>query len=226
MHERVKITRRQLKEDPFTAFIFNSKRQLEENWQYFAIGAVVIILAVVGIFYYFNSAKETSELAATQLSQANMQYRQGNSQVAILTLTDILTKYGSTPFAEQATFMLAKINLETRNYAESKLYFDMYLEKYKKDPLNRAAALSGLGITLENQGQYAEASEQFEKAIAEFPESALIVELHLGAMRNELMSGQSEKAKVHLDAINEKAPNTDIAANAARLFYEKSKSSS
>lgn len=226
MHERVKLTKRQLKEDSFTAFMLNSKHQLEENWQYFAIGAVAIVLAVVGIVYYLNSAKETSDLAAAQLSQANMQYRQGNNQVAILTLTDILTKYGSTSFAEQATFMLAKLNLETRNYAEAKLYFEMYLEKYKKDPLQRAAAMSGLGVTLENQGQYAEAAEHFEKAIADFPESALIVVLHLGALRNELMSGQPEKAKTHLDAINEKAPNTDMATEAARLYYEKAKSAS
>jgi len=206
--------------------MLNSKQQLEENWQYFAIGAVVVILAVVGIIYYLNSIEDSGQLAAVQLSQANMQYRQGNSQVAILTLTDILSKYGNTSFAEQATFMLGKVNLETRNYEEAKLYFEMYLEKYQNDPLNRAAAMSGLGVALENQGKYAEAANMFEKAANEFPESALLADLHLGAMRNYLMAGQVEKARGHFDIINERFQGTGMAERAARLFYEKSQTPS
>jgi predicted negative regulator of RcsB-dependent stress response len=206
--------------------MLNSKQQLEENWQYFAIGAVVVILGVVGVIYYLKSANESAQLAATQLSQANMQYRQGNSQVAILTLTDVLAKYGSTGYAEQATFMLGKINLETRNYEEAKHYFEMYLEKYKNDPLNRAAAMSGLGITLENQGKYPEAADKFEKAAAEFPESALLANLHLGAMRNYLMAGLVEKAREHFNIISDKFKGTGMAESAARIFYEKSQPSS
>lgn len=225
MFEKVKLSKRQIKEDRFTSFMLISKQQLEENWQYFAIGAVVVVLAVVGVVYYMNSEKDKAQLAATQLSQATMQYRQGNGQVAILTLADILTKYSGTGYAEQATFMLGKINLETRNYEEAKLYFEMFLEKYKKNPLNRAASMAGLGVVLENQGKYDEAAEIFAKAATEYPESALLPELHFGAMRNYLLAGQKDKAKVHFDVINEKFQGTDMANNAARLFFEKSQAS-
>ncbi len=226
MYEKVRLTKRQIKEDRFTAFMLNSKQQLEENWQYFAIGAVVVILGVVGIIYYLNSANESAQLAAAQLSQANMQYRQGNSQVAILTLADVLAKYGSSSYAEQATFMLGKINLETRNYEEAKHYFEMYLEKYKNDQLNRAAAMSGLGITLENQGKYPEAADTFERAVSEYTESPLLADLHFGAMRNYLMAGQIEKAREHFKIISDKFKGTGMAESAARLFYEKSQPSS
>ncbi len=225
MFEKVKLSKRQIKEDRFTSFMLSSKQQLEENWQYIAIGAVVVVLAVVGIVYYMNSEKDKAQLAATQLSQATMQYRQGNGQVAILTLADILTKYSGTGHAEQATFMLGKINLETRNYEESKLYFEMFLEKYENNPLNRAAAMAGLGVVLENQGKYAEAAEMFANAASEYPESALLPELHFGAMRNYLLAGQKDKAKEHFDIINEKFQGTDMTNNAARLFFEKSQAS-
>ncbi|MGH8015602.1 MAG: tetratricopeptide repeat protein [Candidatus Zixiibacteriota bacterium] len=225
MYEKVKLSKRQIKEDKFTAFMLSSKKQMEENWQYYAIAAVVMVLLVVGIIYYLDSRSDSSNLAATQLAQATMQYRQGNSQVAILTLSDIVTKYGSTGFAEQATFLLGKINLETRNYEEAKLYFELYLEKYKEHELNRAASLAGLGVAFENQGRYDEAAAQFEKAVQEYPESALLSDLHYGAMRNYLMAGQSEKAKVHLDVITELFGGTKVATDAALLFYEKAKTS-
>ena len=225
MHEKVKLTKRQIKRDNFTAFMLNSKQQLEENWQYFAIGAVVIILAVVGIVYYMNSQKDKAQLGAIQLAQATMQYRQGNSQVAILTLADILTKYSGTGYAEQATFMLGRVNLETRNYEEAKLYFEQYLEQYKDNALNRAAAMAGLGVTYENQGKYPEAAEMFAKAAADYPESAILPDLHFGAMRNFLLAGQKEKAKEQFDIINTKFPGTEMAVSAARLFYEKSQNS-
>lgn len=221
MQERVKLTKRQIKEDKFTAFMLSSKHQFEENWQYMAIGIVILILAVAGIVYYLNTMKETSAQAATQLSQATNQYRQGNNQVAILTLTDILNKFSGTESAEQATFMLGKLNLETRNYEESKLYFNQYLEKYKKNVLNRSAATSGLAVALENQGSYAEAAEAFEKGTKEFAGSALELELHLGAMRNFLLSKQVDKARTHLDFIKKNYGETLDASNATRYFYEK-----
>jgi TolA-binding protein len=226
MFEKVKLSKRQIKEDKFTTFMLSSKQQLENNWQYYAIGVIVVVLAVVGIIYYLNSQQESSTLAATQLAQANMQYRQGNSQVAILTLADILTKYGGSQFAEQATYMLGKINLETRNYEEAKLHFNTYLEKYKNDKLIRPAAMLGLAVTYENQGQYAEAAAQFEKTIQEFPESPQLPELHLGAMRNHLLARQDAKAREHFEIISEKFKGTETANAAARLFYEKSQSPS
>ena len=225
MQERVKLTKRQIKEDKFTAFMLSSKHHIEENWQYLAIGVVIVILAVTGIVYYMNAATESGELASAQLSQANLQYRQGNSQVAILTLTDILNKYSGTNAAEQATFMLGKVNLETRNYEEAKLYFSQYLQNYQKNPLNRSAATSGLAVALENQGNFAEAAETFEKGATEFAGSALDAELNLGAMRNFLMVGQTEKAREHYDFLVENYGDTEMAQRAARLFYEKSGSS-
>ena len=225
MHEKVKLTKRQIKEDHFTAFMLNSKQQLEENWQYLAIGAVVVILAIVGIVYYVNSEKDKAQLAATQMAQATMQYRQGNSQVAILSLADILTKYSGSGYAEQATFMLGRVNLETRNYEEAKLYFEKYLEQYQDNALNRAAAMAGLGVTLENQANYAEAAEMFAKAATDYPESAILPDLHFGAMRNYLLAGQKDKAKEQFDIISAKFPGTELAVNAARLFFEKSQNS-
>ena len=226
MYGKVKLTKRQIKEDKFTEFMLNSKQQVEENWQYLAIAVIVIILAVVGSVYYFDSVKETSRQAAANLSKGNLEFRSGNSQVAILTFNEIVNNFGGTKSAEQATFMLGKVNLQTRNYPEAIRFFEMYLQKYPKNLLNRASSYTGLGTAMENQGNFQEAAEVFEKGTLELPESPLQQSLRFGAMRNYLKVDNVEKARPHFEYINENFEGSESANRAARLFYEKSSASS
>ena len=226
MYGKVKLTKRQIKEDKFTEFMLNSKQQVEENWQYLAIAVIVIILAVVGSVYYFDSVKETSRQAAANLSKGNLEFRSGNSQVAILTFNEIVNNFGGTKSAEQATFMLGKVNLQTRNYPEAIRFFEMYLQKYPKNLLNRASSYTGLGTAMENQGNFEEAAEIFEKGTIELPDSPLQQSLRFGAMRNYLKVDNVEKARPHFEYINENFEGSESANRAARLFYEKSSASS
>ena len=123
MYGKVKLTKRQIKEDKFTAFMLNSKQQVEVNWQYLAIAVIVIILGVVGSIYYLDSIKEASRQAATKMAKGNLEFRGGNSQVAILTFTEIINNYGGTKSAEQATFMLGKVNLTEHKLPRSDQIF-------------------------------------------------------------------------------------------------------
>ncbi len=226
MYGKVKLTKRQIKEDKFTAFMLTSKQQVEENWQYLAIAVIVAILGVVGSVYYLDSVEETSRLAAANLSKGNLEFRGGNSQVALLTFNDIINNYGGTKSAEQATFMLGKVNLQTRNYSEAIRFFEMYLQKYSKNLLNRASSYTGLGTAMENQGNFLEAAEAFEKGTMELPESPLQQSLRFGAMRNYLKVDNVEKARPHFKYITENFEGTETANRASRLFYEKSAATS
>ena len=226
MYGKVKLTKRQIKEDKFTAFMLTSKQQVEENWQYLAIAVIVAILGVVGSVYYLDSVEETSRLAAANLSKGNLEFRGGNSQVALLTFNDIINNYGGTKSAEQATFMLGKVNLQTRNYSEAIRFFEMYLQKYSKNLLNRASSYTGLGTAMENQGNFLEAAEAFEKGTMELSESPLQQSLRFGAMRNYLKVDNVEKARPHFKYITENFEGTETANRASRLFYEKSAATS
>lgn len=206
--------------------MLNSKQQVEENWQYLAIAVIVVILGVVGTVYYFDSVEQAARQASANLSKGNLEFRGGNSQVAILTFNEIINNYGGTRSAEQATFMLGKVNLQTRNYPEAIRYFEMYLQKYPKNLLNRASSYAGLGTAMENQGNFQEAAEVFEKGTLELPESPLQQSLRFGAMRNYLKVDNVEKARPHFEYITERFGGSETANRAARLFYEKSTASS
>lgn len=224
MYGKTKLTKRQMKEDKFTVFMLNAKNQVLDNWQYLVVGLVVVILAVTGTVYYFNSRQAQKQEAASKFARALMDYRAGNNQVAIMGLNQVVEEYGGDEVAEQAILLLGNINYEIRNYPEAIRYFELYLSKYRKSRFNRAAALAGIASNLENQGQYREAAEKFVAAYNEYPNGPMIGDYQMSAMRNFLEGGEVDQAKTYLELITNEFDDTDLADRAVRLFSEKSRS--
>ena len=222
MYGKVKLSKRQIKEDKFMAFVLNTKQQFMENWQFYVIGIIVVILAVIAVIYYNNSRQAKAQQAAQQFSQALSDYRSGKTQVAIMSFTQILDDYPSDIVAEEATFLLGNINLKSKNYPEAIRYYEMYLKKYKKNKLNRAASLAGIASCYENQTKYTDAAQKFIAAYNEYPDGPLVGDYQISAMRNYLLAGDIEQAKQNLKIIEDKFKGTDLEKRAVRLFTEKS----
>lgn len=220
MATKVKLSKRQIKEDKFTAFVLTAKDQVMLNWQYYLVGAVALVLVIVGVVYLINSQSTANRAAADLFSQGMGEHRQGNNQVAILTFARVLEEYGGEVEAENATFMLGRLNLETNNFSEAIRYFEMYLSKYKQK-LNRASALAGIAAAREGQLQYADAAKQFEAAIAEYPDGPLVADYHVGAIRNFVLANDLEAARKHFDEIELKFPGSRWEEQAIFLLSEK-----
>jgi TolA-binding protein len=220
MHQKVKITKRQLKEDKFTTFMLQSKDRLQESWQFFVIGAVVVVLAVVAVVYFFESKTKASEEAGAKFAQALMDYRGGNNQVAVLSFAQIVEDYGDQPVAEYATYLLGNANYRQRSYEEAIRYYQEYLSRYKGDLLVRSGALAGIAACREDQGQYQEAADRYEAAIAEYPDGPQIGDYHLSAMRCFLAAENKDKASEHLNVLRDSFPGTQLAERANRRAAE------
>ncbi|MFQ6008782.1 MAG: tol-pal system YbgF family protein [Candidatus Zixiibacteriota bacterium] len=218
-----KLTKRQIKEDKFTVFMLKVRDQFLHYWQYTVIGLVVVILLVIGIVYYINSQQARTQEAAAKFARALIDYRMGNNQLAILSMSQIIDEYGDKKVAEQATFMLGVINYQTRNYPEAIRYYEMYLSKYRDNKLNRAAAKAGIAASLENQGQYREAAEGFVAACDEYPDGPSAGDYHFSAMRNFLEVGEIDEAQAHLDIIKNEYEGSQLVNRAIRLFSEKAR---
>ncbi len=222
MYGKTKLSKRQIKEDKFTAFMLTAKDQFFRYWQYLVIGLVAVVLIVIGVVYYFNSQQAKEREAADKFSRAMMDYRSGNSQLAILGFNQIMQDYSGNRVAEDAAFLLGNINYETRNYPEAIRYYQMYLSKFLDNKLNRAATQAGIASSLENQGNYREAAEKFIAACDEYPNGPLNGDYYFSAMRDYLEVGEVDKARAHLDIIKDKFKGTELAKRAVRLFSEKS----
>ena len=128
MYNKVKLSKRQIKEDKFTTFMLNTKQFALENWQFLIIGIAVVVLVIVAIVYMMSSSETRKLEASTRFSRALLDYRNGNSQVAILSFTQILDEFAGDQVAEQSTFLLGKINLDIRNYQEAIQYCQKAME--------------------------------------------------------------------------------------------------
>ncbi|MEA1981539.1 MAG: tetratricopeptide repeat protein [candidate division Zixibacteria bacterium] len=221
MNKKVKLSKRQIKEDKFATFMLTSKQYATDNWQFIIIGLAILILIVSSIVYYTNSLQKQSLEVSTQFARATSEYRSGNIQVAKLSFSQILDDFGNSDFAGKATFMLGKLNLESKNYVEATKYFESYLAKFKKDKLHRISSLAGLGTILENQGQNQQAADKFVAAYDEYPESPLSGDYLNRALMNFMQSGNDEKAKEILSRIENKFPGTDLLSKAQIAYREK-----
>lgn len=225
MQSKVKLTKRQVKEDRFTTFMLTSKdklqSELESKWQYYVVGFVLIVVLIWAVAWQLERQAASDIEAGEALSRAIATYQSGDEQVAILELTQILQDYGNSDEAATAVFLLGNANLSVRNYGEAIRYYQMYLDDFGGNKLDRAAALAGIAAAQEDQGQYAEAAASFVLAAEAFPGGPLEPDYELGALRNYLTGGNTDLAEARLTVLVENYDGTDWANRANRLFAEK-----
>jgi len=220
MQSKVKLTKRQVKEDKFTTFMLTTKTQITENWQFYVIGLVAVIVLVAAAVWYVNHESTAEVDAAKKLSDAVGQYQSGNNQVAILALNQVIDNYGGTTSARTATYILAGLYLSSRSYDDAVRMFQKYLDDYKDNQLERAAAFAGIAAAHEGQASFAQAAEYFVKAVGEYPDGPLEADYRCGAVRNFIQAGDLASAKVQVDTLKEKHGGTESARRAERLFAE------
>ena len=225
MQSKIKLTKRQVKEDRFTTFMLTSKDklqgELEDNWQYYVIGLAVVVVLIWALAWQSDRQSVKDFEAAEALSRAQSNYLGGgDKQVAILEFNQILEKYGSTDAAGLATFVLGNLNLETRNYSEAIRYYQAYLD-FGGDDLDRAAAYAGIAAAHEDQGMYAEAAANFVQASGASLNGPLVPDYELGAMRNYLANGDVAQAEARLAILEEKYGDTELVNRGKRLLAEK-----
>jgi len=216
MRTKVKITKKQMKQDQFTTFMFKAKDWLLDNWQPVAIGAAVIVVAIVGIVYFADVKESKGQEAAVRLSQAIGNLNRGNYQEAILELDAISEDYGGRT-GGMARFYLANGHYESRNYDQAIENYQKFVDKYDFDQMMTASAVAGIAACLENKQEFLAAGDKFMEAIGTYPDSPLAPDYYLGAVRNFVMGGDKAKMEQALEELKEKFPNTEYSNTATRL---------
>lgn len=220
MHGRVKLSKREIKEDKFTSFILTAKDQFIESWQYAVIGIVIVALGVAGIIFWVNSRRSAQTEAGAKLTAALADYQRNNLQVALLSLGTIADNY-SGDAAEQAAFLLGKINLESKNYAEATKRFEAYLSKYSGNKLLRAASIAGIAACLEGDGKPAEAAAKYLDASKEYPGGPQDEDFQIAALRNYLDANDMASAASRLDILKTTFKGSGKVYRAEIMFSEK-----
>jgi outer membrane protein assembly factor BamD (BamD/ComL family) len=221
MHGKVKLTKRQIKEDKFATFMLSAKEQITTNWQYFVVGTAAFIIIIVAGVYFINSYSSAQAEAGKKFATSQMDYRSGNTQVAILGLNQIVEENKDESTTRQALFLLGRINLETKNYPEAIRYFDDFVTKFKTDKFMCASALAGIAACYENQGKFSEAASKYTEAVQADPDGPAEEDYLVSSVRTYVMAGDTEKAKTSLNTIKDKYKGTEQYLQAQRFFSEK-----
>jgi tetratricopeptide (TPR) repeat protein len=216
MRAKVKLTKQQIKEDKFTNFVLMAKDWFLDNWRIFAITAAIIVLAVVGLVYYFKMRATQSKDMENRFSRAVAEARAKNYQVAILEFKSISEEAGGE-IAGMALFQLANAYYESRNYDEAINSYNKYLAEYKGDDITTASATAGVAVCLECKGEFSAAGDKFYEAAQKYPSAA---DYYVGAIRNYVQASDKPKVDKLLAEIKEKFPQTDHYRAAARLAMQ------
>ena len=133
-----------------------------------------------------------------------------------------MNDYRGTKAAQRALFWLARYNLDQKNYADAQKYFEQFLQEVKDNKFQRAAALAGLAVVLEDQSDFTSAAQKYVAAAEEYPDGPEAAEYRFGALRNFLAAGDEASAWAQLDIIKSQFPTSPIRNQAVELLAEKS----
>ncbi|SYZ73666.1 hypothetical protein TRIP_C30103 [Candidatus Zixiibacteriota bacterium] len=219
MRTKVKLKKQQIKEDKFTTFMLQSREWLTDNWQVFAIGLAVVVVLIAAGFYYFKMQSDKAQQAGDRLAKAIAELRQQNFQVAILDLKDLADNYSGSVKA-RAQFDLANAYYDNKSYDDAITQYQKYIDEVHSDPLTTASAMAGVAACLENKQQFLAAGDKFAETVKAFPDSPAEPEYLVGAVRNYVAAGDSQKADSLVTVINSKFPGSDFQLAATRLAMQ------
>lgn len=132
------------------------------NSRWVGIGAVVVLVAILGGWYVTRAKVLKNENADKQLLLAKQSVASGNIPLAESDLKKVADRYQGTPAGAEAGMILAQLRLDKGDYPGAISYLKELTGKL--DGPNAASALGLLGDAYSQQGKPAEAAVEYEHA--------------------------------------------------------------
>lgn len=136
---------------------------LQANNRVLTIGAAIVVIALLGGWFYMRSGELKRLNAERMLNQAKQSMAAGNAPLAQADLQRVATRYKDTPSGVQAAMILAQIQYDEGKFAEG----IQTLEPVRSgsDDL-QASVLSLIADGQLASGRAAEAAETYQDAAA------------------------------------------------------------
>lgn len=186
---------------------------------YGALGAlVVLVLLVAGYLYYQNTRQEA---ALELLNGVVATYEAGDYRAALdgtdgrAGLLQIADEYGSTQAGNLARFYAADALYQLGEYEQALQHFQAY---DKEEDLLGASAIAAQAAIYENQGNFQQAGEHYQRAANFFANEATSPQYLLGAGRAYEEAGAFDAALAAYRAIGERYPESPLADQADRYI--------
>jgi predicted negative regulator of RcsB-dependent stress response len=157
--------------------------------------ATAVILAVTagGMWFWWTARARREAFAERSLATARASAEAGNLPLASSDLSRVVTTFGGTRAAEEATLMLAQVRLLQKQAALAVGDLRKFIAGGPR-PEFRGPANGLLGAALEEAGQAAEAAKAYETAAGTTPYREIKAQYLLDAARTSSVAGDTTKA--------------------------------
>jgi len=201
--KKVKISKKEIKEDKFVEAALNAKAYVEENYQKVTIITAVIFGIVILFMGYRYVHNQNVERSSAILGEAQLEYHNLNYPKAKEFISRLMDEYSGTDAAEQGQFLLANLLFQEKDYEGAKTNFKEFIDTYDGSDILVASGYAGYAACLETEDQFTEAGKYYEMAQKKDPgfvEAANY--LYLAALNFE-RAGDNAKAQKLFEKIVE-----------------------
>lgn len=210
MKVKHRVSKEKLKEDKFQEMVEKVAAFYYANPRRFLTGVVVGLLVIIGgILLLHNRPRPVKNPEAElRLMDAIGNMFQGNQEYAEQALKELAARFSKDYAGIKAHYYLGALYSRSQpsRLEEAKRGFSIFLKNAKKDPLLIPAALMGIAICEEQQGNYLKAAKTYEKVYQRDAKSRLGFEAMLGAGRCYRKAGNLAAAERVYDSYLKKKP--------------------
>ena len=138
-----KITKKEIKRDPFLESIFAFKEHINQKKQIYTKVIIGVLAVFILGYLYTNNQSSNSEAAETLISKAMVYIDLGDNDNAMIYLQEVIDEYGNTDAGLNANYYLGRMYFITGNYEMALPHFERYAKK-GKNPLLSTSTYQGL----------------------------------------------------------------------------------
>ena len=203
-----KITRKEIKKDPFLESIDKLEYNFEQNKKTYLSIAIGLIASILVINILLNKQSQKNIDSNSDLGMALVAFDNEDYDNAKFQFETIVSEYSGTNSSNVANYYLGKISFENNDLVKSKAYLNVYLKDPEPDILIPGAIKMLSNIALK--------SSEYDKAI-KFLDRGIRLDLNSDIINNFKLikvsilkdQGKPEIAQKILDEIlkEEKLPN-------------------
>ena len=203
-----KITRKEIKKDPFLESIDKLENNFEQNKKTYLNIAIGLIASILVIYILLNKQSQKNIDSNSDLGMALVAFDNEDYDNAKFQFETIVSEYSGTNSSNVANYYLGKISFENDDLDKSKTYLNAYLKDPEPDILIPGAIKMLSNIALKSS-EYDKAIKLLDRGIRLDLNSDIINNFKLIKVSILKDQGKPEIAQKILDEIlkEEKLPN-------------------
>ena len=220
MSPEKRITKRQMKQDKLVSTAFRVSEFVQQQKKYFVIGAGVIIVAGLIIFFINYAVARKGQEATDLFGKAQLASAMGQPALAKGDYKSIIDQYESTSSAGRACYFYARTFYDESNCDSALLYFEKYIDEFGKDKLLLRGAYLGAATCLEDRGDNAGAGEYYFKAAVLANDETFTPDYYMASGRAYTDAGDYTEAEKAYQIVVDKYNKSPAFAMARKKLAE------